>query len=297
MKSIFLFPLLLLLSCSGPDKKNGLGNLKQGIHTLMEGTVGDFGLAFRLLDDSGMELFINEKEVFHAASTMKTPVMIEIFKQEREGLFSLDDSVLIHNNFKSIVDGSSFSMDLGVDSQEGLYQLMGQKATVYELMYQMIIKSSNLATNILIDMTGAKNVTQTMRDLGADDIEVLRGVEDLKAFDAGLSNTTNAMDMLVIMEAIATGNAVDQEASQAMLSILYDQFYNDLIPELLPEGVKVAHKTGSITGVQHDAAIVELPDGTRYVLVILSKNLKDEAAGKAAIARISQLIYNYVVQQ
>jgi len=297
MRLILLLPFLLLLSCSGSGQKSALDDLEQEIGTLMDSTAGDFGLAFRLLEDPVKELFINEKEVFHAASTMKTPVMIEIYKQEREGVFSLDDSVIIHNNFKSIVDGSFFSMDLGVDSQEGLYQLIGQKATVYELMYQMIIKSSNLATNILIDKVGAKNVTQTMRDLGAHDIEVLRGVEDLKAFDAGLSNTTNALDMLVIMEAIATGDAVDKEASRAMLGVLYDQYYNDLIPKLLPELVKIAHKTGSITGVQHDAAIVELPNGTRYVLVILSKNLKDEAAGKATIAKISQLIYNYVVQQ
>jgi len=297
MKSILMLPLLAFLSCSGSMQKYDLDNLEQEICALMDTTEGDFGLAFRLLDDSGKELLINEKEVFHAASTMKTPIMIEIYKQEREGAFSLDDSVLIHNTFRSIVDGSSFSMDLSVDSQEGLYQRIGQKATIYELMYQMIIKSSNLATNILIDRVGSKNVTQTMRDLGAEDIEVLRGVEDLKAFDAGLSNTTNALDMLRIMEAIATDEAVDKEASQEMLGILYDQHYNDLIPKLLPKTVKIAHKTGSITGVQHDAAIVELADGSRYVLVILSKNLVDEDAGKDCIAKISLLIYTYVADQ
>ncbi len=100
--------------------------------------------------------------------------------------------------------------------------------------------------------------------------------------------------MMLIMEAIATGNAVDQEADQRMMDILYDQYYKDLIPELLPNTVKIAHKTGSISGVQHDAAILELPDGTQYVLVILTKNLTDLDKGKRAIAEISKLIYDYV---
>lgn len=294
MKSILRWPLCILLACSGSVNKSDLEILEKEISSLIQATEGDFGIAFRVLDDSGRELFINEKEVFHAASTMKTPVMIEIFKQAKSEEFSLEDSMLIVNEFKSIVDGSTFAMDLNVDSQEGLYERIGQRATIYELMYQMIIKSSNLATNILIERVDAERVTQTMRDLGANDIQVLRGVEDLKAFEAGMSNTTTALDMMLIMEAIATGNAVDQEADQQMMDILYDQYYKDLIPKLLPNTVKIAHKTGSITGVQHDAAILELPDGNRYVLVILTKNLTDVEVGKQAIAEISKLIYDFV---
>lgn len=291
MKTSLLFPLILLFACSGPAEKSGLSALEDDIRSLMQATEGDFALAFRMLDDTGRQLLINETEVFHAASTMKTPVMIELFKQAAAGEFSLQDSILIVNEFKSIVDGSTFRMDLGVDSQEELYERIGKKASLYELMYQMIIKSSNLATNILIDRVGAKNVTQTMRDLGAEDIQVLRGVEDLKAFDAGLSNSTTALDMLQIMEAIARGKV---EGSREMVKILSDQYFKDLIPKLLPTDVKIAHKTGSITGVQHDTAILELPNGSRYVLVILSKNLTDVPAGKEAIAGMSRLIYDYV---
>ncbi|EPR68038.1 serine hydrolase [Cyclobacterium qasimii] len=294
MNLYLLLPLFLLLSCAGSKEKQDLNQLENGIRDLMQGVEGDFGLAFRLLDDSGKELFINEKEVFHAASTMKTPVMIELFKQSAAGKFSLQDSILIRNEFKSILDGSAYSMDLGVDSQEALYSRIGEKGSRYELMYQMIIKSSNLATNILIEEVGAENVTQTMRDLGALDIQVLRGVEDLKAFEAGLSNTTTALDMMLIMEAIAKGKVV---GSGNMMEILSDQHFNGLIPKYLPKTAKIAHKTGSITGVQHDAAIVDLVNGKRYVLVILSKNLKDEEVGKESIAKISQLIYTYVVEQ
>lgn len=298
MKHVYLFFLIICFSnCQSPKEESPLMALEEDITGIIDMVEGDFGVAFRLLGEEEAELFINEKVEFHAASTMKTPVMIEIFKQAKSGAFSLEDSMLIVNEFKSIVDGSTFSMDLNVDSQEGLYERIGQKATIYELMYQMIIKSSNLATNILIERVDAEKVTQTLRDLGANDIQVLRGVEDLKAFEAGMSNTTTPLDMLLIMEAIATGNAVDQEADQRMMDILYDQYYKDLIPKLLPNTVKIAHKTGSITGVQHDAAILELQDGTRYVLVILTKNLTDVEKGKQAIAEISKLIYDYVTSR
>ncbi|MEX2565712.1 MAG: serine hydrolase, partial [Cyclobacteriaceae bacterium] len=183
MKNVYLlFVIIGSLRCQSQKEESPILALEKEILALIDTVEGDFGVAFRLLEEAGAELFINEKEEFHAASTMKTPVMIEIFKQAKSGKFSLEDSILIVNEFKSIVDGSAFSMDLNVDSQEGLYERIGQRATVYELMYQMIIKSSNLATNIVIELLGADNVTQTMRDLGAEDIQVLRRVEDLKAF-------------------------------------------------------------------------------------------------------------------
>lgn len=289
----------LLASCTtnSSSTESRLKDLENAILGNLSEIEGDFAIAFRNLSDSSQQILINEKEVFHAASTMKTPVMIEIYKQAAEGNFDLKDSITVINEFRSIFDGSLYEMDLGVDSQEELYDQIGQKTTIYELMYQMIIKSSNLATNILIEEVDAKKVTQTMRDLGAADIEVLRGVEDQKAYDAGMSNTVTALDLMIIMDAIASGKAVNPKASFQMLEILSNQFFKDLIPKYLPEGVKVAHKTGSITGVQHDSAVVELPDGNRYVLVTLSKNLTDVPAGKEAIAQISKLVYDFVTAQ
>ncbi|EON76014.1 Beta-lactamase [Lunatimonas lonarensis] len=284
----------LFAACQTSPTEAPLSKLNQEIKALFEETAGDFAMAFRLLNDTTQTLLINERESFHAASTMKTPVMIEVFKQAEEGRFSLSDSIPVINEFTSIVDGSTFSMELSSDSQEELYSRIGLQASIYDLTYQMIIKSSNLATNLLIKLVNAKAVTQTLRELGAADIQVLRGVEDQKAFDAGLSNTTTALDLMLILEAIATGNAVNREASTEMMKILGDQYFKDLIPKYLPETVRVAHKTGSITGVQHDSAILELPDGKRYVLVLLSKNLTDAAAGKETIAQVSKLVYEYV---
>ena len=161
----------------------------------------------------------------------------------------------------------------------------------------MIIVSSNLATNIIIELIDAKKVTQTMRDLGAKDILVLRGVEDQKAYDAGLSNTTTALDLMIIFEKLAKGEAVNPKSDQKMVDILLNQHFNEIIPAKLPLDVKVAHKTGFITGVHHDSGIVILPNGMRYVLITLSKNLKDPDKGVAAMANVSEMIYNYVTRK
>jgi beta-lactamase class A len=225
---------------------------------------------------------------------MKTPVLIELYKQSEAGTFSMSDSIRVKNEFYSIVDSSLYSLSVDDDSESELYSVLGSKRTIADLAYDMIIVSSNLATNLVIDLVDARKVTQSMRELGAPDIQVLRGVEDIKAYELGMSNTTTAYDLMAIYEKIAQGEAVSQEASEAMIDILLDQKFNDIIPAHLPEEVKVAHKTGSITGVHHDSGIVFLPDGRKYVLVLLSKELQDFAAGTALLAEVSKLVYDYV---
>ncbi|AXE18092.1 serine hydrolase [Runella rosea] len=275
------------------SQKPSAARLKEAIQAKLSGIEGNFGIAFKDLQ-SNQTLFINEKENFHAASTMKTPVMIEVFKQAKEGKFKLTDSILVKNEFKSIVDGSTFSLDISDDSADGMYKMIGKKMTIYDLTYQMIIVSSNLATNILIDLVDAKKANATMRDFGAKDIQVVRGVEDSKAFQLGMNNSVTAYDLMVIFEKIARKKAIDRTSSEGMTDILFDQKFNEIIPAKLPKEVKVAHKTGSITGVQHDSGIVFLPDGRKYVLILLSKNLKDPKAGVRTLADVSEMIYDFV---
>jgi beta-lactamase class A len=288
---IFSVCFLLLLSCK---QKEVPANLETQIQEVFQQTEGTFAVAFKDLS-SGKKLFINEKESFHAASTMKTPVMIEVYKQVGHGVLSLEDSVLVKNEFYSIVDSSVYQLTVGEDSEEALYGQVGKKKAIKDLVYDMIIVSSNLATNLVIDLVDARKVTQTMRQLGAPDINVLRGVEDIKAFDLGMSNSTTAFDLMVIFEKIAKGEAVNKKASEEMIEILLDQKFNEIIPALLPKEVKVAHKTGAITGVHHDSGIVFLPDGRKYILVLLSKELKDFDAGTEAMAKVSKLIYDDII--
>jgi beta-lactamase class A len=270
-------------------------SLKQQITDTLSSQKGTFAVAFKDLQN-GKEILINEHLPFHAASTMKTPVMIEVYKQAAAGKFSLNDSIVIKNQFKSIVDSSIYSLDSANDSETEIYRHIGEKRTLYQLMYDMIIASSNLSTNAIIELVGAKNVTQTMRALGAKDMLVLRGVEDQKAFDKGLNNTTTAFDLMLIFEKMANGKIVNKKSSEAMIKILLDQTFNEIIPAGLPKEVKVAHKTGSITGVHHDSGIIFLPDGRRYVLVLLSKGLEDEKAAIQAMAQVSAMIYHFMMK-
>jgi beta-lactamase class A len=272
-----------------------LTHVRQEVLAILDTVPGTFAVAFEDLS-TGSQLLIREKEMFHAASTMKTPVMIEVFAQSRAGKLSLADSIEIRNEFKSIVDGSPYQLDLKDDSDDSMYRRVGTKTTIADLLFQMITVSSNLATNMLIDLVGAPNVTRRMRTMGAMDIEVLRGVEDGKAFEKGLNNRTSALDLLVVMREIARGRAVDSASSLAMTEILLAQKFNDIIPAQLPSTVRVAHKTGSITGVEHDSGIVILPDGRRYVLVVLSKGLHDAESGKHAMSRVSKRIYDFMTE-
>lgn len=293
MKNLFI-PILIILNINTMQAQT-IDSLKDKIDSIFNSFAGDFAVAFKMLDEKEESIFINERMIFHAASTMKTPVMIEVFKQAAENKFNLDDSIEIKNEFKSIVDSSEYSLDLSDDSGEELYSFIGKKKIIRELVFDMITVSSNLATNILIELVGAKNVMQTMRSIGANDILVLRGVEDGKAFQLGLNNLVTAYDLMLIYESLVKNKFLSDNFTTEMINILLQQKHRSRIPAKLPVELKVAHKTGSITGVGHDSGIIFLPDGRKYVLVLLSKNVKDEKAVIEAQSEVSRIIYDYVV--
>lgn len=296
-KTGFLIVVLVCLSASwlsvSAQSRLTISQLREQVEREFSKKPGVFAVAFKDLT-TGKELLIHGRDVFHAASTMKTPVMIEVYKQAAQHKLALSDSMTIKTEFKSIVDGSTYSLHATEDSDTNIYKEAGTKRTLESLVYDMIIVSSNLATNLVIERVGAQNVTQTMRELGARDIQVRRGVEDNKAFAQGLNNTLTAYDLMVIFEKIAIGKAVSPEASNAMITTLLDQKFNDAIPGKLPKEVKVAHKTGAIAGIRHDSGIVLLPDGRKYVLVLLSKDIKDDKETIDTMATVSEMIYKYV---
>ncbi len=132
---------------------------------------------------------------------------------------------------------------------------------------RMIVRSSNLATNNVIELIGAKQVMALMQRIGANDIKVLRGVEDKKAFDYGMNNSTTAYDLMLVFRAVLAAAS----GSEKMMEILSPQEFNSGIPAGLPRGTRVAHKTGDITKIPHDAGIIFRPDGSAYVFVVLTR--------------------------
>lgn len=254
---------------------------------------GTFAVAFRAIGN-GETFMFNEHQLFHAASTMKTPVLAEVFKQVEKGKFSISDSVKVYNEFKSIYDRSSYVLKPLNDSEQHLYSRIGSKVTIEDLLYRMITQSSNLATNIMIDIVGAKNVMKTMSSIGATEMKILRGVEDSKAFEHDMNNMVTAYDLMLLFDQIAQGKMINKKASEAMVAILSKQHFRSIIPAGLPPEVKVANKTGSIDKVNHDSGIVYLPDGRKYVLVLLSKGVEEDAA-KRTLSAVSSYVYRYMM--
>jgi len=267
---------------------------RAAVEELIRASGADVAVAFHTLDTPAgpsprLELLIQPDVAFHAASTMKVPVMIELFRRAKLGQLKLTDRLPVKNEFKSIVDGSAYTLSTGDDSDADVYKHIGGDMSYAELCEAMITVSSNFATNLLIDRLGAGTIQKTVNDLGAPGMHVLRGVEDNKAFEKGLNNSTTARALMVLLERLARFEAVDAASSREMLDILKRQHFNDGIPAGLPEGTPVAHKTGEITKIHHDAAIVYGPKP--FVLVVLVRGIEDRKVSAALMAAIARLLF------
>jgi len=283
--------VLLTASPSGPDS---LGSaLQQRIAQVKGASVA---VVYQDLGDPKDAVFLEADRSFHAASTMKVPVMVEFFRQVDAGKLSLDQPITLVNQFRSIVDGSPYSLDAKEDEDAALYERLGKPVPARELIQRMITRSSNLATNSVIALVDAKRATQTLRTLGAQQMTVLRGVEDGKAYQQGLNNTATARDLSTLLAAIEQGKAASASSTEAMRAILLAQELNDEIPAGLPPGTRVAHKTGQITGVLHDAAIVYPPGRAPYILVVLTSGIPDDKVARSLIVDLSRSVYAHATR-
>jgi beta-lactamase class A len=253
----------------------------------------EVSVAFRDLA-TGDSVVLDGSRSMHAASTMKVPVMLELFRRADAGELRMDQPVEVRNTFRSIADGSTYSLGSSDDSDSTFYRRLGQRVPMRELVEAMITRSSNLATNILIELAEPRRIAATLDGIGARGVVVLRGVEDGPAFTAGMNNTTTAHGLMRVMEAIASGRAASPAATREMIAILGRQEFREMIPAGLPAGVRSANKTGNITAIAHDAAIV-FPEGRDpYVLVVLTRGFR-KSDDAAAVARdISRAVYRHV---
>lgn len=291
------FLILILITCfgCGPEPTSShiaVNTLEAEIDTLVA-AYPEATVAVALRDPkTNVVLNRNPDRSFHAASTMKIPVMIELYRQANLGRFSLDDELLVMNSFRSIVDSSLYSIE--DDSDDAIYARLGEKMSIRELNYQMITVSSNLATNLLIDYVSADSVQNTAEQMGIKNMKVLRGVEDIKAYRLGLSNSTTAADLAVLLEALNEGKAVSPAADAEMVDVLKAQQFNEMIPAGLPATTEVAHKTGWITKIHHDAAIVYPEQDASYVLVILIEGIQDQEDAAMLGAAITKRVHSVI---
>ena len=251
----------------------------------------EVAVVLRTLDGKD-RMEIRADQSFHAASTMKLGVMLELFRQIHTGKLNLEEALPVRNEFHSVVDGSVFQLDAADDSDPVPYQKAGSTMTVRELCEAMITKSSNLATNLLMEKLGIENIQRAVDASGGSGLRIVRVLEDGKAFDKGIINTTTAAALAGILENIASGKAVDAPASEEMAAILKRQTFSEAIPAGLPPGIPVAHKTGEITRIHHDAAIVYAR--RPFVLVILVRGIEKREESGALMASIARIVYDAV---
>ena len=248
-------------------------------------------VAVALLDfESGFRFSLAGDRWFHAASTIKLAVLLAIFRAADEGRLRLDDSLHVRNRFVSAADGSPFRVDPSSDAMPELYQKIGRTAKISALTEGMIVASSNLATNLLLDFLEVEYARNILRDAQVSGVELRRGVEDRAAHEKGIDNEATADGLLTLLSALR-GDFLKKESKEQAIHILLAQRFNSMIPAGLPAHATVAHKTGEISTACHDVGIVYLPEREPYITVILTEFDAEQNGRRETVAAISEVIY------
>ncbi len=286
-------PTAAVAAVAAPTPIDATARLERALRERIARERAEVAVAFVDLE-TGRRLSIDGDVVMHAASTMKVPVLLEALRRHEEGTLRLDERIEVTNEFESIADGSRYRLSPEDDSDPELYERIGETATVRELLERMITRSSNLATNIMLERFPAADVRATLARIHAQDMNVLRGVEDIPAFERGMNNTTTADAFARVLEALARCQLLTRASCDTGIEILAQQEFDEMIPAGVPAGTRVANKTGWITRIQHDGAIVYPPGRAPYVLVVLTRGFDDTDAGDRLGADLSRIVWEHV---
>jgi len=281
---------------------------------LAHGFDGVLGVAAKRLD-TGEELAYHADELFPTASTFKTVLLYVLFQEADAGRIDLAQRITLDPEQR--VPGSGVLQDLDP----------GAALTIKDIATLMITVSDNMATDLIYDLLGRQRVAQAVRELGMrqtslplDTWEILAGLHDLDPADPALTydtlkgrlasrlapldcratretpdnNITTPRDMVRLYEAIERGDGLTRTARNAVIDILKRQKFRERLPALLPFGVQVAHKTGSIRGVRNDAGLVYAGD-TVYAVALFTKRARDGYAATQLLARASLAVYEHFV--
>jgi beta-lactamase class A len=243
---------------------------------------GIMGIAVKSLDGA-FEFFAHEHEVFHAASIIKIPILIELYRQIEEQIVAIDRKVVLADEHK--VAGAGVLHELHA----------GLVLTIKDLAILMIVVSDNTASNMLIDIVGQENVNCLLRELGMKN-SALRKKFMIELADRSIINFISPYDAMMLLEKLYEGEILSRPATAEVLDILSRQQYREKIPLLLPEDLQIANKTGEVTGVRHDVGIVFL-ENHPYVVSLMTKDVVDPLEADRAIAEISKKIYDYFCEE
>jgi beta-lactamase class A len=270
------------------DEKSEM--LRQSCERIMkESKAVSYAVAVRDYE-TGFRFAVNADRPFHAASTMKVAILLAIGKAIEEGRIRPDDTLHIRNRFLSAVDGAPFRISADSDGYPQLHRLVGRTAKISDLAEWMIVSSSNLATNLLLDYITVAQAQRVLRDAGITGLDLRRGVDDQKAHDRNFNNETTAAALLDLF-ATLRGEFLTKASRDWAINILLQQRFNSMIPAPLPAHASVAHKTGEISTACHDAGIVYLPEREPYILVVLTEVAAEANGRREAVAKISEAVF------
>ena len=260
---------------------------------------GMSAVAVALYDYAGdLHFSYQAGRTFHAASTIKLTILLTLVRAAETGRLRLTDRLHVRNRFRSQGDGQPFFLHADRDGDPDLYKHVGRTASLAALAETMIVRSSNLATNLLTEHLGVPFITETLAAAGLESLRCTRGVEDEAAFAKGLNNQVTAAGLLELFRRVHEVRIVDGAGRDRIFDILFQQRFNAMIPAGLPDAAKakVAHKTGEISTVSHDAGMVFLPGRAPYVLVILTEypGPGTATARNKAVAAISAAVFEYL---
>ena len=233
----------------------------------------------------------NAERWFHAASTIKVAILVGVYASIHHGWLLPQSRLHVRNRFFGAVDGMPFRVLADRDANSEVHAAIGKMMRVSELALHMISTSSNLATNLLLDLVGLETVQRSLDELRIDGIDIRRGVEDERAFELGINNRVTADGLAQLLRLIAEERAFTPELSRDMLDILHAQEFRNGIPARLPRAVRVAHKTGEISTACHDAGIVYLPEREPYILVVLTEVAAETNGRRETVAKISEAAF------
>jgi beta-lactamase class A len=232
--------------------------------------------------------------LFHAASTFKAGVLLAVLKAAEERRLQLDDQLQVRNRFRSVVDGSPYRIERDRDADASVHRAIGGSLSIRDLAEVMIVRSSNLATNLLIDLVGIDYVRQVMENGDVRGIDIKRGVEDKLAHERGINNEASAEGLVRLHRLFVEEHFLPAELREEALRILFAQEFKSMIPARLPKEARVAHKTGEISTHCHDAGLIYVPGRKPYAVAILTEHGPEAVKRNRAVAEISAAVYRFV---
>jgi len=237
---------------------------------------------------------------FHAASTIKLAILLALVDAVAADRFEWESWLHVRNRFASRVDAEPYRIARDRDADSVVHAEVGKLMRVRDLAERMIVASSNLATNLLLDLLGVRETREALEKLGLQGIDVVRGVEDHRAHEAGIDNRVTADGLLALLRSLQEGRGIGADGAKQMIDVLSRQELQSATRLGLPESVRgharVANKTGEISTAAHDAGLVFLPDRKPFALVVLSEWPAGNGNRQAALGQVVSAVYRHFVE-